>query len=748
MRMVEYILPSCSQSMSWIWERRLLVFLVASCLADTTGPASAEDPYAETTWAYQVGIVREGVSSTPSSYEGIVCGRGRDTRRVCLYRTDCVSPGKGRSDPEHIDVLVKGNAVTALSYSTIKGWERFTPERGEIKEFSPAEDQGVSDMLNLAMYLTPLAHSGASAGDAPDTFLPFFARASAEQEVQITVPPSWDATSGMKSAPAISAKTYLSHPPTGRVLRKATLPDGTLRCEMQDGVSRDLLVGVQIRPAIPPARPFDANSVGTGALVPVQYCRYWECTRAFLMLPEDRRQRPAAATVLTQRINNSLRDISRETIRISLLDLLLQSAIASGDRSLLYASIQTYATELRTADRSLDETLAGFAHMSSVLGNTLDDPNVTSTIRPHLEQVILARGISNRYLLRRVLTNFDRQGAYSLRFLATDAVRRAGSIDERALDEVVEPLEIMRLSKHVEQSDPNEATQSMRDLMAKRGSPPVRGDLQWAQLEALVAHGCGRHLSHLSSEDRDDLVKGILDYVSKAAGQGPYRQQRPELEEGLGRLIDARSKGNPRPPDLPSLLGALLALSFYDTSTPDDHRLLRQQIQSIWDETEAELRQSLRSKGWGEWGTDEAWDAISKPIMTRIAAYIDDPLWPMFKYPLSRNEMSRLRNSMRCLAMSFDGSIQGLLNRLDEAKCSQRPVDRLQFEIRRVLYRLPGRLMDLRIADQCPIGYWLLNDNLLLVYRSRPMEVGPQEQVTQLLHLYLGHRTEDIANHR
>jgi hypothetical protein len=327
--------------------------------------------------------------------------------------------------------------------------------------------------------------------------------------------------------------------------------------------------------------------------------------------------------------------------------------------------------------------------------------------------------------------------------MTIDSVRKTRSIDERVLDQIIEPLEVARLSKHIEESDPSESTASMMDLMAQRGSPPIRGDLQWTQLEALVANGCADYLSDLSSEDREAFTKGILNYISKSVGQGPYQQEIPELQKGLSRLLSTTSKGRS---DLPSLLGALLALSFYDTSTARDHSLLRHQIQSIWNETEAELRQSLRSKGWAEWDTDEAWNPISKPFMTRIAAYIDDPLWPMFKYPLSRNEMCRLRNSMRALAMmGFDGSIQRLSKHLGENNPNRRLTDRLQLEINRVLYRLPARVIDLRLRNHGPIGYWLINEKLLLRCHDRFMEVPPQVQVASLFYLYLGHRTDDLT---
>jgi hypothetical protein len=53
--------------------------------------------------------------------------------------------------------------------------------------------------------------------------------------------------------------------------------------------------------------------------------------------------------------------------------------------------------------------------------------------------------------------------------------------------------------------------------------------------------------------------------------------------------------------------------------------------------------------------------------------------------------------------------------------------------------------VDLRMPRGSPVGYRLLNENLLLVYRAGPTDRRPKEDVTHLHYLYLGHRTEDLA---
>lgn len=128
-------------------------------------------------------------------------------------------------------------------------------------------------------------------------------------------------------------------------------------------------------------------------------------------------------------------------------------------------------------------------------------------------------------------------------------------------------------------------------------------------------------------------------------------------------------------------------------------------------------------------------------MLAKIVEYIDDPFWPMFKYPLSQNELSRLSNAMQSLIMNYQVSIRKFPHHP-----TAHEVGRLQFEVRRVLYRLPARLVDLRLTDHSLVGYRLINERFFLIYNENRGSDKPQEHLKELQYLYLGHRTDDLRD--
>jgi hypothetical protein len=149
------------------------------------------------------------------------------------------------------------------------------------------------------------------------------------------------------------------------------------------------------------------------------------------------------------------------------------------------------------------------------------------------------------------------------------------------------------------------------------------------------------------ADDQALLVDQVLELLHLIVGDGPFYGDRLALTDSVRRFsqnyfVVCRN----REPIQPAL-ATFLALSFCDTSTAEDHERLCEQVRAIGAQCERQLNTSIADWKLSSLVTpDDTRRIVHQYCVEQFRRYVDDPLCPTFKFPLTTNETARLVNNL------------------------------------------------------------------------------------------------------
>jgi hypothetical protein len=131
-----------------------------------------------------------------------------------------------------------------------------------------------------------------------------------------------------------------------------------------------------------------------------------------------------------------------------------------------------------------------------------------------------------------------------------------------------------------------------------------------------------------------------------------------------------------------------------------------------------------------------------------ILRYVDDPLWPMFKYPLSENERTRVLNNVRIRLRSLERIAENITQKLLNDVDSQLIRRRIIRHIVSVASQIPYEVVHIRLPKYPGVSCRQsvvtgLHVNINVDYYDNPDEA--HDIFEKMMYFYLGHRLEEIV---
>ncbi len=492
---------------------------------------------------------------------------------------------------------------------------------------------------------------------------------------------------------------------------------------------------------------FDPETLGRWTLVPESYRVYWSLDRASSELSHTADARVAACG-LHDRIESYLngRDLPVE-LRQAMDRLPLKAALATGDMSRVRRSAQAAVAGLLN-DASVSKYRA-FLELARIGGQIQQryPEQPQEWLRPLVGQMVKHIGSEVGSYLDRLLPIIDANRWFTYGALLLDEVRRQDLLDESESRPMAARFEAMRLVGEGKPLDTAEPCASVRDYLARLDADPPRGPLDMNNVHHILEQGLEEYCRRKDAPRKPDLVEDILQSVRLIAGDGSFCGNQEALTTATARF-SARFRTIYGTAPINTVLATFLALSFCDISTPEDRAVLIAQFHNQCAAVETHVRAMLTQAGLETLvGPNEVERAFA-PCEQIFREYVDDPLWPPFKFPLTSNEEARFAATLKLCLMQLQAILDEISLKVKYGGVTAQLKDRTVFEISRIARQLLPQAAFLRkpaypgVACQYRAGCGLTAaiDRGLYLQGSRP-----KEKFKVMKYFHLGHRLERIV---
>jgi hypothetical protein len=128
--------------------------------------------------------------------------------------------------------------------------------------------------------------------------------------------------------------------------------------------------------------------------------------------------------------------------------------------------------------------------------------------------------------------------------------------------------------------------------------------------------------------------------------------------------------------------------------------------------------------------------------------YIDNPLWPLFKFPLTDNEQTKLRNEFKQRIAQLDPLFEEMSFKVKYGGISPELKDKAVYEIARVVQQLLPQAAFLRTPHYSGVSCQYLGKYGFTVVIKSPLYIEgekPKEKFKVMKYFHLGHRIENVV---
>lgn len=436
--------------------------------------------------------------------------------------------------------------------------------------------------------------------------------------------------------------------PFGRTARFDRTEDGGLTLSVSTSGGTTSILRLSIRKTNllieEPEELFDPDNLGRSEAIPLAYHRYWKLRRMlyyFEDIVESRRAEESLSLYL------GAKDLVKTGVPDRLLspaiDLLARSAAVAGDLDGLRNAMKLLhpaGNPLMPIGQQLElvadvySTLQG----ASAEGTVFDEEDVRKMVEHSFEGRSLQ---DNQATLPDAI-----QGMISMRHFGV----ASQSLDFLASEKMLEESIIVDLRRQIQSlkiEGPKIASADVLSLKNSMQHPPESVPLTSAQFVDIVS----RKLVEFGwkFEDAAPYAARVAMYVSSLTGADGCGVSEVDLNFSLARAATYRIPFDDASTE--KWLAIMLAIAPYSAASEEQAQELLDQIDS--------LVQSAIGHVWNHVETNDQYaelmtlpeiQAEARKSLSLIIGHVGDPLWPMFKYPLSVNEIERVEARMKTIA--------------------------------------------------------------------------------------------------
>jgi hypothetical protein len=628
---------------------------------------------------------------------------------------------------------------------------RFDLSDGQRGPLLP-EQKSAESVLRSALGIVSRARCSRDETDTPLEVATFFERSRGRTQYTYGVlpseangPPLFDGTD--------SAVRVLNALPYGREYAKETRDDGSVVWRAQKIANGRPIATVTIQRfhEFPPdaARGmFDVETLGQWTLIREAYRAYWSFARALETINTSSDVRTCARD-LHGKLNSYLdqnkvpAEVGRALDRVR-----FRAALMTADSNCVWQSAQAVVAGL-CADETVskEQCVVDLGSMSGRIQKQYPE-RMEEELRPLVAQVVRHGGQEVSTGLDRLMAHITRNGWFTYGELLLPQMCRAGLIQERDVQSWTTKLNASRLATGSAASDPCDATPSVQRYLSQLDGDPPKGALDMNDIHRLLNEGLAKRYTPDQSEAKREVVKNTIPLIRLIAGEGPFCGDREKLIPALEGFSCNYLQMYQGAGSFETILATLMALSFYDTSTAEDHERLFGQLQSRSRVLQLQINAMLAARGLGALVTV---DDVGRKFQTyerRFQQYMDDPLWAPFKFPWTRDEEARLDGAMRLRLMQLEPLLDEIGLKVEYGGTSAQLKDRTVYEISRIAQQLLPEAAFLRnppypgVSCQYRGGY-----GFAAMIRGPLYQEGkrPKETFRAMKYFHLGHRLQNIV---
>jgi len=545
----------------------------------------------------------------------------------------------------------------------------------------------------------------------------------------------------------------LNNLPYGRKYSKETQNDGTIVWQAQRVLDDSHVARVTVKPISRTEHNcdesmFDPNTLGQWTIIPESYRAYWSFDRTYSDL-KDEIDDTVTSRKLHDRIESYLyKNKVPERLNIAFNQLLFKTALLSNDKQRVSRSAyDVVAAMCRDDSVSSYQSLLELARIDDQIREQYPE-QADEIVRPLIAQMVRHTGHDISLSLERLMVVINSNKWFSYGRLLIDEARVQGLIEKDVADTFADRLEASYMARTRHPFDPCETSASVKQYMAQIDDDPPKGNLTMDDIHELLEKGLAKPFADAKLELKGELIENIVKSIRLIVGEGSFNGDKDRLIESIERfsglyLVVFRNRE-----PIETVLTTFLALSFCDISTEEDHNLLFSQIQKLCDEFQTQTNKMLAERGLSELVTPDDVEYLFNRYKKKFHRYIDDPLWPPFKFPLTYNEQIRLRNKLK---LSF-GRLEPLLDemalKIKYGGVSDELKGKTRYEIASAILHLLPQAAFLRkpsypgvsCQHQGEYGFAAVIKGPLYLEGERP-----REKFKAMKYFHLGHRIEDIV---
>lgn len=398
---------------------------------------------------------------------------------------------------------------------------------------------------------------------------------------------------------------------------------------------------------------FDTRSLGQWTLIPTIYQAYWSFDNRYAELKGS-----ASPGLSGRKLHDEIESCMDSHnmpahVHRALDQLRFKAALLAEDTHRICKSTQAAVAGL-CLDNSLDP-YQGLLELARITGAIEKQyPALTEELlRPLIRKMVKHTENEIPVCLDRLMKTVCLNNWLTYGRLLLEEIHDQGLVDEDALDNLTTQLETRRLARMQEFPVLGELTGTTKQYLAQLDATPPRGTLDINDIRHILKTGLQEHYTGTRSETGCQVTEDVIQSIRLIVGEGPFQGNKGKLADSIERFLKLYIVTEKIKVPMDSMLATLLALSFCDISTSQDHDRLCRQIHELSVKAQSQINTMLHDRGLGTLITQKDVNDIFLSCEQKLRPYVDDPLWPALKFPLSRNEEIVLANKLklRCVRL-------------------------------------------------------------------------------------------------
>ncbi len=541
--------------------------------------------------------------------------------------------------------------------------------------------------------------------------------------------------------------------PYGRMYVRETRSDGLLVWRERKALNGRPIANVTVKPLanmerICPSDVFDAQTLGQWTLVPEPYRAYWSFDRSYLQLKESTEEHLASCD-LYDKIDRYLEDSEvPPEVRRALDRLCFKTALLTGDGERVHRSAQASIAGLCRGDLAdAHQSLLELARISGQLKQYYPQ-QARERLRPLVREMVEHVGPDAVADLDRLLPAVTANRWFTYGSLLLDEIRQQGLMKQDAIATLTARFDATRMAASQGPPDPCEPYATVRQYLLQMDATTPKGAMDMNAVRRTLERGLAKCSGNADPAQEGKVVEEVIRLIRLIVGEGPFRGNADQLVASIERFSRLYLEVGKVTEPMDTVLATFLALSFCDTSTPEDHEALFLQLRGCSAELRSRLNTMLDERGLRLQVSPEDVEGVFTRFEEIFQGYIEDPLWPAFKFPWTTNEQRKLAARMKLKLMELTPELDDIALKIRYGGASAELRRRALFEISRFAQQLLPEAAFLRkppypgILCEYRGGY-----GFVAVIKGPLYQEGhrPRERFRAMKYFHLGHRLQSLV---